>query len=44
MSVSDTKSWKPDAEGAQGSIMKTVPHIPGVQDPLGSSIMTSDDT
>ncbi|XP_033497312.1 palmitoyltransferase ZDHHC11 [Epinephelus lanceolatus] len=44
MSVSDTKSWKPDAEEAQGSIMKTVPHIPGVQDPLGSSIMTSDDT
>ncbi|XP_031154933.1 palmitoyltransferase ZDHHC11 [Sander lucioperca] len=44
MSVSDTKSWKPDTEEAQSAGVKSVHRVPGMQDPLGSSVMTPDDT
>ncbi|XP_022621364.1 probable palmitoyltransferase ZDHHC11 isoform X1 [Seriola dumerili] len=45
MSVSDIKSWKPDAdEEAQWPSVKSADSVPGVQDPLGSSVMTPDDT
>lgn len=43
MSMSDIKSWKPDPE-AQSVGVKSVHRVPGVQDPLGSSVMTPDDT
>lgn len=34
-------SWKPDNDdGAQNTSVKSVDSIPGVQDPLGSSVMT----
>ncbi|XP_008283907.1 palmitoyltransferase ZDHHC11 [Stegastes partitus] len=43
--MSEVKSWKPvDVEEAQSSSVKSVDGVPGVQDPLGSSIMTPDDT
>uniref|UniRef100_A0A3P8SLY1 Palmitoyltransferase n=1 Tax=Amphiprion percula TaxID=161767 RepID=A0A3P8SLY1_AMPPE len=43
--MSDVKSWKPvDDEEAQSSSVKSVDSVPGVQDPLGSSIMTPDET
>ncbi|XP_071324663.1 palmitoyltransferase ZDHHC11 [Trachinotus anak] len=45
MSVSDIKSWKPDTdEEAQWPSVKSVDSVPGVQDPLGSSVMTPDNT
>ncbi|XP_074509930.1 palmitoyltransferase ZDHHC11 isoform X1 [Sebastes fasciatus] len=37
-------SWKPDSEEAQSAGVKSVQRVPGVQDPLGSSVMTPDDT
>ncbi|XP_040899352.1 palmitoyltransferase ZDHHC11 isoform X2 [Toxotes jaculatrix] len=45
MSMSDIKSWKPDVdEEAQSPSVKSADSVPGVQDPLGSSVMTPDDT
>ncbi|XP_029360605.1 palmitoyltransferase ZDHHC11 isoform X2 [Echeneis naucrates] len=45
MSLSEIKSWKPDAdEEAQWPSIKSVDAVPGVQDPLGSSVMTPDDS
>ncbi|KAM7420676.1 hypothetical protein PAMA_015073 [Pampus argenteus] len=44
-SMSNIKGWKSEAdEDAQSESMKSVDGIPGVQDPLGSSVMTPDDT
>lgn len=40
MSVTDNTSWKPDAKEAQSASEQCDPHVPGVQDPLGSSVMT----
>ena len=43
--MSDMKSWKPDPEEeAQSASVKSGDRFPGVQDPLGSSVMTPDDT
>lgn len=43
--MSDIKSWKPDTDQeAQSAGVKSVDSVPGVQDPLGSSVMTPDDT
>ncbi|XP_054639198.1 palmitoyltransferase ZDHHC11 isoform X2 [Dunckerocampus dactyliophorus] len=43
--LSTIRSWKPDAgEDIQGDTVKSVDSIPEVQDPLGSSAMTRDDT
>ncbi|XP_036929143.1 palmitoyltransferase ZDHHC11 isoform X3 [Acanthopagrus latus] len=42
--MSNIKSWKPEAEGAQSASVKSVNSVPVVQDPLGSSVMTPDDT
>ncbi|XP_059195742.1 palmitoyltransferase ZDHHC11 [Centropristis striata] len=44
MSMSDIKNWNPDMEEAQSAGVKSVSRVPGVQDPLGSSVMTPDDT
>lgn len=45
ISMSNIKSWKSEAdEDAQSESVKSVDSIPGVQDPLGSSVMTPDDT
>lgn len=45
ISMSNIKSWKSEAdEDAQSEGVKSVDSIPGVQDPLGSSVMTPDDT
>lgn len=34
-------NWKPDTdEGPQNTSVKSVDSIPGVQDPLGSSVMS----
>ncbi|XP_051263412.1 palmitoyltransferase ZDHHC11 [Dicentrarchus labrax] len=44
MCMSDNKSWKPGTEEAQSSRVKSVDGVPGVQDPLGSSVMTPDET
>ncbi|XP_034729506.1 probable palmitoyltransferase ZDHHC11 [Etheostoma cragini] len=44
MSVSDIKSRKPDTEEAQRAGVKSVQRVPGMQDPLGSSVMSPDDT
>lgn len=45
MSVRDIKGWNPDAdEEAQWSSVKSADSVPGVQDPLGSSVMTPDST
>ncbi|XP_054477966.1 palmitoyltransferase ZDHHC11 isoform X2 [Anoplopoma fimbria] len=44
MSISDNESWTADTKEAQSESEKSVPHVPGVQDPLGSSVMTPDDT
>lgn len=45
ISMSDIKSWKPDTDQeAQSAGVKSVDSVPGVQDPLGSSVMTPDDT
>ncbi|XP_042346077.1 palmitoyltransferase ZDHHC11 [Plectropomus leopardus] len=44
MSMSNTKSWKPDTEEAQSADVKSAPRVPGMQDPLGSSVMTPHDT
>ncbi|XP_041799139.1 palmitoyltransferase ZDHHC11 isoform X2 [Chelmon rostratus] len=43
--MNDNKSWKPEAdEEAQSASVKSADSVPGVQDPLGSSVMTPDDT
>lgn len=43
--INDIKSWKhDDDEEAQSTGGKSVDRVPGVQDPLGSSVMISDDT
>lgn len=43
--MSDLKSWKPNTEEeAQSASVKSVDSVPDVQDPLGSSVMTPDDT
>ncbi|CAN9514286.1 unnamed protein product [Ophioblennius macclurei] len=44
ISMTEMKSWKPDDnEEAQNSSAKSPDNVPGVQDPLGSSVMTPDD-
>ncbi|XP_042279873.1 palmitoyltransferase ZDHHC11 [Thunnus albacares] len=44
-SISNIKSWMSEAdEDAQSVNVKSVDSIPGAQDPLGSSVMTPDDT
>lgn len=43
--MSNAKSWKPDTDKeTQRASVKSVDSIPGVQDPLGSSVMIPDDT
>ncbi|XP_070691961.1 palmitoyltransferase ZDHHC11 isoform X2 [Pempheris klunzingeri] len=42
--MSDLKSWKTDTKEAQSTRVKSADPVPGVQDPLGSSVMTPDDT
>lgn len=42
--MSDIKSWKPSTEMSQSTVVKSVDGVPRVQDPLGSSVMTPDDT
>ncbi|XP_030248599.1 palmitoyltransferase ZDHHC11 isoform X2 [Sparus aurata] len=42
--MSNIKSWKPEAEEAPSASVKSVNSVPVVQDPLGSSVMTPDDT
>ncbi|XP_018544662.1 palmitoyltransferase ZDHHC11 isoform X1 [Lates calcarifer] len=42
MSMSDIKSWKPDTDEETQS--PSVKSVPGVQDPLGSSVMIPDDS
>lgn len=44
VSVSDYKICKLDTEEAQAACQKSGQPVPGVQDPLGSSVMTPDDT
>ncbi|KAM9353976.1 palmitoyltransferase ZDHHC11 [Symphorus nematophorus] len=45
MCMSDMKRWKPETEEeAQSANVKSGDRVPGVQDPLGSSVMTPDDT
>ncbi|XP_075965028.1 palmitoyltransferase ZDHHC11 isoform X1 [Anarhichas minor] len=44
LSVSGNKSWRPDTKEAQSASEKSVHRVPGVQDPLGSSVMTPHDT
>ncbi|XP_044063332.1 palmitoyltransferase ZDHHC11 isoform X2 [Siniperca chuatsi] len=44
ISMIDIKSWKPDTDQeAQSASVKSGGPVPGVQDPLGSSVMTPDD-
>lgn len=44
IALSDIQNWKPDVdEEAQNTSVTSVCSVPGVQDPLGSSIMTPDD-
>ncbi|XP_063343635.1 palmitoyltransferase ZDHHC11 [Pelmatolapia mariae] len=44
IALRDIKNWKPDNdEESQSATVKSVYSVPGVQDPLGSSIMTPDD-
>ncbi|XP_034409964.1 probable palmitoyltransferase ZDHHC11 [Cyclopterus lumpus] len=40
MSGTDNTSWKPDTKEAPSASEQSDPHVPGVQDPLGSSVMT----
>lgn len=40
--MSDIKSWKPDTDEEAQTV--SVKAVPGVQDPLGSSVMSPDDT
>lgn len=43
--MSDIKSWKANTEEeAQSASVKSADSVPDVQDPLGSSVMTPDDT
>lgn len=43
--MSNIKSWKSEAdEDGQSERVKSTDSIPGVQDPLGSSVMSLDDT
>ncbi|XP_034554185.1 probable palmitoyltransferase ZDHHC11 [Notolabrus celidotus] len=45
MSLNDMRGWRPDAdEEAQSVSVKSVDDVPVVQDPLGSSVMTPDQT
>lgn len=44
IALRDINNWKPDNdEESQSATVKSVYSVPGVQDPLGSSIMTPDD-
>lgn len=43
--MSDITSWQPKTEEeAQRASVKSADSVPDVQDPLGSSVMTPDDT
>ncbi|XP_071771986.2 palmitoyltransferase ZDHHC11 [Centroberyx gerrardi] len=48
MPMSNSKSWKPEADeeahSTEQSSVKSADGVPGVQNPLGSSVMTPDDT
>ncbi|XP_028280728.1 palmitoyltransferase ZDHHC11 [Parambassis ranga] len=44
ISMSNINSWKPDNDVKDGSAgVRSADRVPGVQDPLGSSVMTADD-
>ncbi|KAF3839831.1 hypothetical protein F7725_018548 [Dissostichus mawsoni] len=42
--LSNSKSRMPDIEEAQSGVVTSAHRVPGVQDPLGSAVMTPDDT
>ncbi|KAJ4931514.1 hypothetical protein JOQ06_025809 [Pogonophryne albipinna] len=44
MELSNSKSRMPDIEEAQSGVVTSAHRVPGVQDPLGSAVMTPDDT
>ncbi|XP_074539892.1 palmitoyltransferase ZDHHC11 isoform X2 [Halichoeres trimaculatus] len=45
LSTEDSRGWEPDVdEEAQSVTVKSVDHVPVVQNPLGSSAMTPDET